>query len=335
MKTRGIIIFLAFGIMLLLSSKVIRDDVIYNFLTNDTVIEKIITFEYNIKPIDFVYTPNTTTIAFSESQLDLPSESYFTPEITENVVEIIEPVTTLENLVNYSNTTGVELDIDDMLENPVEHTLSGEGVKVLIVHTHGCESYTASEQYQFTTADNDRTLDTNYNVMRIGEELCNILNENGIETMQIREFFDYPSYNDSYDRSLVAIEEALADNPSIEMVIDIHRDAIIDGSGERIPVTTEINGESAAQLMFVMGSDQGGLYHPNWENNVNFAVNFHNIMNNSYDNIMRTMLIKATRYNQHTTALSCLLEVGTSGNTLDEALYSITLFGNELAEYLK
>ncbi|MBQ7086189.1 MAG: stage II sporulation protein P [Clostridia bacterium] len=233
------------------------------------------------------------------------------------------------------NLTDFDIDMAALLKNDSPVELSPKGVQVLIVHTHGSESYTPSPAYQFEYTENDRTLDTRYNVVRIGDELEEILENNGIETLHIRDIFDSPSYNGSYTRSLNAITEAFGENPSIKVVIDLHRDAMIAKDGTKYKVTADIDGRTAAQLMFVTGSSGGGLVHDNWQKNLTFHGKIQQEMNSRYPGIMRPIVVRDSRFNQHVCTGSMLLEVGTSGNTLDEALYSIQLFGEVLSEMLK
>ena len=97
---------------------------------------------------------------------------------------------------------------------------------------------------------------------------------------------------------------------------------------------TEIDGRKAAQLMFVVGTDANGLYHPNWRNNMTFAIQLQNAINNKYPTLMRYINLRQERFNGHTTNGSLIIEVGSSGNTLDEAIYGMTLAAEVIADYL-
>ena len=232
------------------------------------------------------------------------------------------------------NDTDYTLDIPALLggANPVK--LSSKGVQVLIMHTHGSEAYTPDGKDNYTPTDTDRTTDCNYNVVRVGDEIAKILESKGISTIHSTVLNDYPQYNGSYDRALEDITAILKENPAIKVVIDVHRDAMISQNGTKYKTVANINGRSAAQLMFVCGTDQGGLTHQNWKSNLTFQLQLHNKMNTLYPGIMRPLNIRTGRFNQHVTTGSMLLEVGTSGNTLDEALYSAQLFANVLADTL-
>ena len=281
-----------------------------------------------------------------EVSLSLPSAPDLVRDIAETGLpsEVMGEVPVIEEInvegvndteVFIQNLTDFDIDMAALLKNDIPVQLSPKGVQVLIVHTHGSESYTPSEAYQFEYTENDRTLDTRYNVVRIGDELESILENNGIKTLHVRDIFDSPSYSGSYSRSLEAITQAFKDNPSIKIVIDIHRDAMIAKDGTKYKVTADIDGKTAAQLMFVTGTSGGGLVHDNWQKNLTFHGRIQQEMNSRYPGIMRPINIRESRFNQHVCPGSMLLEVGTSGNTLDEALYSIQLFGEVMSDMLK
>lgn len=237
--------------------------------------------------------------------------------------------------VYIQNKSGKDIDIPALLSAKLPVSLTKKGPQVLILHTHGSESYTPDAEYNYTPSDNDRTLDTNFNVVRVGDEITNILNERGIETVHVRDIFDSPSYNGAYTRSLNAISEQLKKHPSIKIVIDVHRDAMISKDGTKYKTVADIDGKTAAQLMFVSGSDAGGLVHDNWKKNLSFHAKLQEKMNSKYPGIMRPIIVRDQRFNQHVSVGSMLLEVGTSGNTLGEALYSAGLWANNLADMLK
>ena len=131
---------------------------------------------------------------------------------------------------------------------------------IYIYHTHTCESYTPSENYEYEPSGNYRTIDLNYSVARVGTELTNYLEKKGFNVKHNVTYHDYPNYSGSYDRSLQTVQSELGDS-NTEIVIDLHRDAIGDGSS--YGPTIKIEDRYAAQIMFVIGTDGGGLEHPN------------------------------------------------------------------------
>ena len=209
----------------------------------------------------------------------------------------------------------------------------GEGSpQVLIVHTHGSEAYTMPPGQEYVASGESRTTDTNYNVVRVGDEIADILSQHGISVIHDRNMYDYPQYNGAYDRSLVSIENYLQQYPSITFVLDIHRDAISDADGNPYKVISQVPEGTSAQLTFVMGTDGGGLSHPRWLENLKLATAVQNTLLADYPTLMRPITVRNSRYNQHCTAGSMLVEVGAAGNSLDEALLAARLFAHGFAE---
>ena len=219
-----------------------------------------------------------------------------------------------------------------MLDNPT--AFSGAGIEVLILHTHGTEAYTPSDGLVYAASEEDRTLDPDYSVIRVGTELQRVLESYGIGVVHSTALHDYPAYSGSYDRALDDIEAWVEKHPGIRVIIDLHRDSIVSTSGTKYKTAAVINGESTAQLMFVAGTDGGGLRHDGWESNLALQLRLHAALNTKYPGLMRPLNIRNARFNQHVTPGSMLLEVGTSGNSLTEALNAVHLFGEVLADQL-
>ena len=167
---------------------------------------------------------------------------------------------------------------------------------------------------------NFRTTDLNYSVARVGDELTNFLEENGFNVKHNKTFHDYPAYTGSYTRSLSTVTSILRGFNS-DIIIDLHRDAI--GSDSAYAPTVKIGDDYCAQLMFVMGTSGGGLNHPNWETNLKFASKIQIKANELYPNLFKPMIVRNSRYNQHLGKAACIIEVGSTGNTLDQALNSM------------
>ena len=215
---------------------------------------------------------------------------------------------------------------EEMLVPDVELTNKKD---VLIYHTHTCESYTPSENYNYAMTGNYRTTDLNYNVARVGKELSTYLQNKGFNVTHDETYHDYPSYSGSYGRSLETIKNLLYDK-NTEIVIDLHRDAV--GNGETYGPTIMIDNQRVAQLMFVIGTDGGGLEHPNWQQNLKVAIKIQEIGNQMYPGLFRSIILRNSRYNQHVAKGACIIEVGATANTLDECLLSMQCLANVLAE---
>ncbi len=236
--------------------------------------------------------------------------------------------------VALGNETSYQVSPEELLKTPPAITMGGKGPKVLVVHTHATEAYAPEGSTVYDTEGSDRSENTNENVVRVGEVLCEVLEKKGIKTVHDRTLHDTPSFNGSYASSLKAIEGYMEKYPSIQVVLDIHRDAIVYGDGTKAKVVTEIDGKKAAQLMFVVGTDQKGLENPNWRENIKSAVHFQNAILKKYPTLMRHINLRRERFNGHTSKASMIIETGSCGNSLSEAIYGITLAGECIGDYL-
>lgn len=207
-----------------------------------------------------------------------------------------------------------------------------ENKNILIFHTHSCESYTASEQYPYTPTGNFRTTDLNFTVTRVGTELTTQLQQYGYNVIHDTSYHDYPSYNGSYTNSLKTVESLLQTNPS-DIIIDLHRDAI--GSRSDYAPTVKIGDEEAAQIMFVIGTNAGGLWHPNWNQNLKFAVKVQEKAEELYPGLFKPIMLTTSRYNQHTGKYANIIEVGATGNTLEQCLTSMKYLAKVMDEIMK
>lgn len=229
------------------------------------------------------------------------------------------------------------------IKNQSSHKLTNEILKddylpknckdIIIFHTHTCESYTESEKYKYKMTGTYRTTDTNYSVARVGTELEKQLKEYGFNVVHNTTLHDYPAYNGSYERSLKTVEKLLKENKNTDIVIDLHRDAV--GNGKDYGPTVKIDGESVAQLMLVIGTDGGGLEHPNWQRNLKIAMRIQKKAEELYPGLFRPMIVRDSRYNQQVRDGAFIIEVGATGNTLDESLRSMKYLSLILKEALK
>lgn len=205
-----------------------------------------------------------------------------------------------------------------LLQQPLTWDLMGEAPTVLILHSHATESY--EKQAQYTETSPYRTLDTNYNMVSVGARVAEILEAEGIRVIHDRTLHDYPSYNDAYGNARSAITAALAEHPSICLVLDLHRDAAEDAGGNQKVSTVTVEGESCANLMLVMGSDKGSLSYPNWERNLALAVKLQAQLEQTYSGLCKPIKLVTSRYNQDLSTGALLVEVGTAGNTHAQAI---------------
>ena len=220
----------------------------------------------------------------------------------------------------------------ELTEEILNPNIVFENKNILIFHTHTCESYTSSEKYPYTQTGNYRTTDLNFSVARVGEELKTQLTEYGHNSNHDKTYHDYPAYNGSYTNSLRTVTKVLNTNPA-DIVFDIHRDAI--GADGRYAPTVKIDGEEAAQIMFVIGTNAGGLEHPNWQQNLKFAIKVQEKAEELYPGLFKPIFLTKSRYNQHTAKYANIIEVGATGNTLEQSINSMKYLAKVLDEVLK
>ncbi len=215
---------------------------------------------------------------------------------------------------------------------PVSFSLTDSAV--LILHTHATESYTPSGKYPYTPTDTDRTTDNRFNVVRVGEEVAAVLRKNGITVYHDKSQNDYPGYNKSYSRSCAAATAWLKKDSSVKIILDIHRDALQTSDGKKLARTSEINGERVAQIMLVAGSNLSGLKHDSWRDNLSFAYALQKHTQELYPTLFRPINFRSQRFNQHLAPAAIIAEVGSNGNTLDEALAGARLFAEGLCSFI-
>lgn len=221
--------------------------------------------------------------------------------------------------IQINNYTGYTPDLEALLLQPLQWDLyNSEGPTVLILHSHGTESYVRTEEYVETSSF--RTLDAGHNVVSVGEQLAQLLEDAGIRVLHDTTLYDYPSYNDAYPNARQAVQKYLEEYPGIQLVLDIHRDAMEDAGGNQVGYTTQTATGEAAKLMLVVGSDAGGLQFPDWQQNLSLAVKLYLQLEDLQPEICRPVSLRTARFNQDLMGKMLLVEVGAAGNTRQEAL---------------
>lgn len=204
---------------------------------------------------------------------------------------------------------------------------------IIIYHTHTCESYTQSAGFEYTPSGNFRTTDLNFSVVRAGRELKNRLTNYGFNVLHNETYHDYPAYSGSYNRSLTSIKNDLVANPNTQIVIDLHRDAV--GEGGKYAPTVKIGDDYVAQIMFVIGTDGGGLTHKDWVQNLKFAIKIVQKGNELYPGLFKPIMVRNSRYNQHVAKAATIMEIGATGNTMEQCLNSMKYLSKVMDEALK
>lgn len=297
------------------------------------------------KEIDImeVLTENFSVVAVNKGMDRL--SKYKTIKKEETVVpaniQINEKVDIIEKSVTYEKTskeftdykniflnnhTSFKLDIKNLMEGYVPPEKK-KNTQILVIHTHATEGYAESQE--------SRSTDTNKNMVRIGDTFAKALKDKGFVVVHDVKLHDYPSYNGSYANSLKTIKWYLEQYPDIDIVFDLHRDAVATENNSRIKFSSKIDGESVAQLMLVVGTNEGGLVHDKWENNLKFAVGLQNAVCEKYPNLMRAIDLRQERFNQHVTDNAVIVEVGSDGNDIEEAEKAVKLLAESISRYIK
>ena len=253
---------------------------------------------------------DTTT----QNEIEIAQTNVETQVVTNN--PLAESFNVQYGAVKIKNQTSYTL-TEDML-NP---DITIENKNIVLFHTHSCESYTSSEAYPYTPTGTFRTTDLNFTVTRVGTELENQLKQYGYSVVHDTSYHDYPAYNGSYTRSLQTVENILKQTPS-DIIIDLHRDAIGSRS-DYAPIVKIGENDVAAQMMFVIGTNAGGLWHPNWNQNLKFAIKVQQKAEEMYPGLFKPIMLTTSRYNQHTGKYASIIEVGATGNTLEQCLTSM------------
>ena len=233
-----------------------------------------------------------------------------------------------------NNTRQTAADVAAEAAQPLPFAIEKDSAapQVLIMHTHATEDYRLSAGLWFTPGDGARSTDRSINMCAVGRVMADTLNAAGICTLHDETLNDYPSYTGSYANSRAVVQQYLAQYPSIKVVLDVHRDAIERENGTRCAPVCTIDGRQAAQVMIICGCDNGtSVQLPAWRQNLRFAAAWERSMEGMYPGFTRPVLFSYRFYNQDLTTGSLLIEIGSHGNTLEEAVYSGQLVGEALA----
>ena len=232
----------------------------------------------------------------------------------------------LETFYQVDSTTVLErdlLNVEEFLEKDMTLSENIQGPQILIYHTHSQEGYAGS----------DKT------VVDVGNVLTALLEEKyGIEVLHHTAEYDAQSRDNAYSLALPDLMNLLEQYPTIEVVIDLHR----DGVGENVHLVTTIDGKPVAKLMFFNGISRtrknGELPHlenPHLKDNLAFSFQMHLAAKTYYPDLMRDIYIKGYRYNLHLMPKSLLVEVGAQTNTYEEAANAMTYLAEILYRVLK
>jgi stage II sporulation protein P len=271
-------------------------------------------------------TEPSSSASSQASAESLPSDSLSESLLDGNILEtdLSQGGTEQDGIFIKNSTAGNSVDAADVLSQKTTLNIHKDGSPmVLIYHTHTCEAYAG------VTSSDDPSL----SVVAVGDAIAEELKAAGIGVIHDTTIHDSPNYNGCYDRSCATVQKNLAQYPSIQVTLDIHRDSMTTKDGIRYKPTAIINGKRAAQVMIISGCDDGTLNFPNWAENLKLAVRLQSGAT-QFSKLMRPLDFTNSRYNEELTNGSLLCEFGTEVNTLDEAVYSGHLFGQVLSQEL-
>lgn len=231
----------------------------------------------------------------------------------------------------YATDCGYRTDLESLLLRPIDWQLDTGEPTVLIIHSHSTESYTKQPGEDYKESSDYRTIHTSYNMVAVGDMLAAQLQAKGIGVIHDRQLHDYPSYSAAYTNSRKSVEEYLQDYPSIRIVLDLHRDAALNADGSQYATSATIDGQRAAQIMLLAGSDWTGGNHPGWEDNLSLALKLQVLLERENPGITRQTVLRGCIFNQNLCSGMLIVEVGTAGNTLQEALRAMPPLANAIA----
>jgi len=253
----------------------------------------------------------------------------------------------LSSASKFINTTKYTIDLEKARNDPFPSPVTSENGDplVLVLHAHGTESYFEDrtnlsdfapegvESYFIEGETVFRTTDPTKSVVQVGKVFSETLTALGIPTLHCTVMHDKDDYNDAYVNSAETVKQYLKKYPSIQYVIDLHRDSVVRGEAW-VKTKTEIEGISSAQVMLVVGTNQNGR-HPNWEKNLVVATAFKDTMDQLYPSLSRSMYLRTARFNQEYLPGCMLLEVGSAANSLEEAETAARFAAQSFAQMLQ
>lgn len=206
-----------------------------------------------------------------------------------------------------------QLSVEKLLGMDMTLPQEGDGPQILIYHTHSQEAFADSVPG-----------DVNTGIVGVGECLTKILTEQyGYRVLHNTGQYDVETRDNAYSRALLAVEQILAENPSIQVIIDLHRDEV----AEETKLVTDIQGRPTARFMFFNGlsrtrktGDIDYLANENQEANLAFSFQMQLKAAEYYPGLTRRIYLKGYRYNMHLRPRTLLVELGAQNNTVEEAI---------------
>ena len=240
--------------------------------------------------------------------------------------------------VKVQNRTDKKIDIDKILDEGANLSIADKSKPtVLIYHSHTHECYVQLDNGTYMQGETTQSADAGENVVRVGDAIVAELEKAGFSVIHDTEIHD-DDYNNAYANAGKSIDKILKKYPSIEVTIDIHRDSIgVEGDAKaRTSVVNTIAGKKAAQIMIITGCEENFITDfPHWYDNLHFALGLQKQFATDYPGLARPLYFADRKYDMYKTKNSVLIEVGSDGNTLEQAVYSGKMIGVSLGRYLE
>lgn len=195
---------------------------------------------------------------------------------------------------------------------------------VAVYHTHTAESFIPSSGVAHSPGGKIGE------IAEVGDALIQTLAKQGISGIQDTTIHDYPSFMKAYSASEVTVKRILQEQPSLQMIFDIHRDA-----DKRENVIATVNGETVAKISILVAKGQADLPQPHWKENYALAKLIDEKCNEKYPGLSKGIIFDEWRYNQHLHPHALLLEVGSQETSKEEAIRSMEMLGDVIAEILQ
>lgn len=241
----------------------------------------------------------------------------------------------------YLNETPYNPNVEELVAKKLNFATDSEqsfAPLVLIVHTHTAESY-LDEGISYIEKELDEVTfsnDTNKNIIEVGRVLAEHLNKRGVSTLHctVMHTGNGMSLQGSYARAETTIASYLSQYPSIQLVIDLHRDAVLTENREYVKTDLPDDDDTLAQIMAVVGTDANGTDHERWQENLALALQLRCALNEADRGIARPVYLRSSSYNQELAPYSLLLEIGTGANSLEQAKRTAQRVGDALVKII-
>lgn len=252
---------------------------------------------------DFVNAPTSLVLDGASVQNRFPTSKYV------NMTELIKDYYIIDASTSPDSNL---LKVDYLANYDCSISKETEGPQILIYHSHSQEGFADSVPGDVSTT-----------IVGAGARLKNLLEEEyGFQVLHHTGVYDVPSRDNAYSNALPDVEKILKENPSIQVVIDLHRDAVNEGT----KLVKTIDGKDYARFMFFNGicrSTKGPityLSNPYLKENLAFSFQAQTIAENYFPGITRKIYLKAWRYNMHFKPRNMLIELGAQTNTVEEIM---------------